>query len=1706
MNIVDRFGVRSFKCMMALVLATGIVPVAPALADETGPTAAEETTTPTASETSDEEASTINAAPIDNASDEIPDIPNESPAQPNESDDPIVPSEAADSTSVAELFSDDSAIVTNDTADGSPEQSTVNNIWQTWGTCEWMVDDQGCLTIRPANGAAEGQLPDTYLNTTYIPWRASEIRSSIKTIMVDPGVKTSTSCSALFSNLNKLEEADLSRLDTASATDMNHMFAHCSSLTSLDLSGWDTSRTSNMMGVFFCCSSLSSLNVSNWDTSNATNMAGMFYCCFSLASLDVSKWDTSRVADMFTMLYSCKSLSAIDVSHWDTSQVTDIGGMFMGCQSLTSLDVSNWNTSNVTNMSGTFYDCSSVTSLDVSKWNVSRVTGMKEMFKNCSSLSSLDLSGWDTSNVSSIDDMLSGNSNLRHIAVSDKLTCDMPTPNFEGATGLWIDATTGTAYEPNAVPKNAASIFDAQLSIKDSMFSIDTSDEYYTGDPITKTITTDLVEGTDYQVAYADNTKPGSAKITISGIGKYAGSIEYSFPIVEREPTPIEASMFSVACDGLTYDGAAHEPTVTSSVVPAGSYSVSYRDNVNAGQATAIVTASGEYSGTCELKFEIGKATPSYAIPGPLDARTGQTLADLALPDGFSWQDPSAPTGEAGEREFPATYTPTDAANYKTVYNVPVTVRVTDDSASWQTYGTCEWSLDNQGRLTIRPANGNTEGQIVFGGPGGDQFPWRAENMRPLIKRITIDKGIKAPSYCTNLFNGLTNLEAADLSNLDTSNTSTMIWTFYGCPRLSSVDVSGWDTSNLKDTRWMFQGCTSLDSLDLSAWDVSNITDMSSMFQDCSRLSSLDVSGWKSFGAANMYSAFSGCTSLRTLDVSGWDVSKVTSMRDVFSGCSSLRIIDTSEWDTSSVMDMGGMFYDCKSLQSIDVSHWNTSSVLNMGNMFCGCKSLQSLDVSKWDTSSVSNMQWLLNGCSSLTSLAMTDWDVSNVTDMSYMFQGCSSLTSLNVSTWDTSHVLDMLAMFWGCSSLESLDLSEWNVSNATNMQYMFSSCRALNNLDVSKWNTANVTEFGSMFANCSSLVSLDLSTWNTTAAVGMDGMFTWCDSLEQLDLSEFNTTGANCAPRDSYNYPFYGCTSLKRLTISSKFTCDMPTPSFEGATGLWVDTATGTAYEPDAVPKNTAATYDAQTKTTYAHSTTTSQGGVTFTVQWNDAPAGQATTFHVTQTGGSPNAKVRMDVPTYWDPDGTQESVCDPSRNQWSGASSYKTIGDNGYDFTFEFTASGSYNVCFYFMDTDNNVGYLRTTDVWTSIDDPSRPSVSQIVSNAVTQAKTETDGSEYAMALWLHDWTIDQLEYDHDLNWCSAESGLTRGKGTCESYQRIYEKLLNAAGIANARMTGNGHTWNAVKIDGKWCQMDLTWDDTDANWYGDLDQRHLYFGLTDELMAIAHPDHTKTYQTEGYAYRSTDLSNNYFVRNGKAGEWAEAYADRIQQHLDARETEFSIDADNQSFPPSISGIQNALVAYDMNQREWSVASNGVTLTATSNVTTASSYQWSAKFDFEAEYPETKPIPKPTEFDGYFTVKSALPGDASLDVASGSLDPGANVQLWSTNGTSAQVLRFRYDAEAGAYEITNAKSGLALDVQGGSARPGGNVQQFTRNGTAAQRWTITDNGDGTVTIASAKNPSCVLDAAGGKSAPGTNVQLYRANGTTAQKWVLENR
>lgn len=366
--------------------------------------------------------------------------------------------------------------------------------------------------------------------------------------------------------------------------------------------------------------------------------------------------------------------------------------------------------------------------------------------------------------------------------------------------------------------------------------------------------------------------------------------------------------------------------------------------------------------------------------------------------------------------------------------------------------------------------------------------------------------------------------------------------------------------------------------------------------------------------------------------------------------------------------------------------------------------------------------------------------------------------------------------------------------------------------------------------------------------------------------------------------------------------------------------------------------------ETTYAHSEEAASGAVTLKAEWNDPVLGQPTTFHVSATGGSGNYKFRMDAPSYSSPNQWAfESVADPSRGEWMNYTSECASND----YTFTMTATGTYNFRFYVMDTAANVYYLRLS-FNIGVSDSKYPSVDSIVQSAVAECNSKTDGSEYAKALWLHDWLLDQLEYDNTLKWSSAESALTRKLGTCQSYESAYAKLLTAAGIENSetRDTYDGHTWNAMKLDGQCYQTDCTWDDSSDNWYS-FDQRHLYFGLTDELMAIAHPGHSKIYTTDKYATRSTSLADNYFVRAGDAEKWAKAYADRIQKNLDAGKTEFEITADNSSYPPSISGIQNGITAYAINQMTWTTDKAAVTLNATGNA---------KSFTFTAEYASVSP------------------------------------------------------------------------------------------------------------------------------------------------------
>lgn len=89
------------------------------------------------------------------------------------------------------------------------------------------------------------------------------------------------------------------------------------------------------------------------------------------------------------------------------------------------------------------------------------------------------------------------------------------------------------------------------------------------------------------------------------------------------------------------------------------------------------------------------------------------------------------------------------------------------------------------------------------------------------------------------------------------------------------------------------------------------------------------------------------------------------------------------------------------------------------------------------------------------------------------------------------------------------------------------------------------------------------------------------------------------------------------------------------------------------------------------------------------------------------------------------------------------------------------------------------------------------------------------------------------------SLKGGLIENKLVCVGYSLVLKKFLDELGIESRIISGDvpgipnsGHEWNQVKIDGKWYNVDLTWDAKTIRSGGKLE----YFLLNDEEFYKTH------------------------------------------------------------------------------------------------------------------------------------------------------------------------------------------------------------------------------------------------------------------------------
>ncbi len=129
------------------------------------------------------------------------------------------------------------------------------------------------------------------------------------------------------------------------------------------------------------------------------------------------------------------------------------------------------------------------------------------------------------------------------------------------------------------------------------------------------------------------------------------------------------------------------------------------------------------------------------------------------------------------------------------------------------TCGTCKWDIDDAGKLTIAPLNGET-GELAnwITDVSRDEYkdyypPWFGNSDK--IKSVDIVGNVVAKT-CRNMF-ASSSFESIDLSNFDTSKVKDMSWMFKNCSVLEKITVS--DKFKIPvgcSSEYMFESCENI--------------------------------------------------------------------------------------------------------------------------------------------------------------------------------------------------------------------------------------------------------------------------------------------------------------------------------------------------------------------------------------------------------------------------------------------------------------------------------------------------------------------------------------------------------------------------------------------------------------------------------------------------------------------------------------------------------------------------------------------------------------------------------------------------------------------------------------------------------------------------------------------------------------------------------
>ncbi len=147
-----------------------------------------------------------------------------------------------------------------------------------------------------------------------------------------------------------------------------------------------------------------------------------------------------------------------------------------------------------------------------------------------------------------------------------------------------------------------------------------------------------------------------------------------------------------------------------------------------------------------------------------------------------------------------------------------------------------------------------------------------------------------------------------------------------------------------------------------------------------------------------------------------------------------------------------------------------------------------------------------------------------------------------------------------------------------------------------------------------------------------------------------------------------------------------------------------------------------------------------------------------------------------------------------------------------------------------------------------------------SIIKALELEDKTDYEKVKAIHDYIINETSYDRTLKKHSAYDALINQSAVCDGYSLAAYRLFTEAGISTRIITGlaggGAHSWNIVKVDGKWYNIDLTWDDpvTDS---GEPVLRYDYFLKSTKDFK----DHTRNsqFKTQAFIKKYPIAKENY-------------------------------------------------------------------------------------------------------------------------------------------------------------------------------------------------------------------------------------------------------